>query len=324
MAARHRIETQSSRNGKFLVTTVRMFVPNLPTPFHGYRIVHLTDFHYGPATSIRHVNQVVEATNALEPDLIALTGDYIQLDLTNFRYFLATKVDPRRADWLNYKRRIRLLARELGDAFSNFKAKDGIIGVYGNHDYVEGPRIIERGLPKTITWLVNGSVKIRREDSLIRISGVDDLKRGKPNLAKALSFDEIEHEVSARNGNPYLGSPYGKDTGSLFRGEKDSRYLQQPFLNVLLAHNPDITIRPDSKLISKTDLVLCGHTHGGQIRVPFIGPIYTRTHQKKHVQGLAYHEDVPVYVSRGVGYGVIPLRVLCPPEIVVFTLLPEN
>jgi predicted MPP superfamily phosphohydrolase len=71
--------------------------------------------------------------------------------------------------------------------------------------------------------------------------------------------------------------------------------------------------------IEGIDLILTGHTHGGQIRLPFYGPLATMTSiGKKYVSGLHRVGTTSLYVSRGVGTSVLPIRLFCPPEITVF------
>src|SRR3989442_1549907 len=74
---------------------------------------------------------------------------------------------------------------------------------------------------------------------------------------------------------------------------------------------PDITPRPAA--------ILAGHTHGGQIRLPFYTP-YTPTGSGRFVAGWYRDTVAPLYVSRGIGTILIPARFCCPPELPVFTL----
>jgi len=68
------------------------------------------------------------------------------------------------------------------------------------------------------------------------------------------------------------------------------------------------------------DLILAGHTHGGQMRIPLYGPIVTMTSiEKKYSSGLHQFGKSMIYVSRGIGTSGIPIRLFCPPEITVFT-----
>lgn len=92
---------------------------------------------------------------------------------------------------------------------------------------------------------------------------------------------------------------------------------------VLLYHTPDL-IYTASDL--KTDLFLAGHTHGGQIRLPFFGALFTNSRYGKMFEMGLYHVgDTTLFVSRGLGFtaGIAPrIRFLAPPEIVIIDLIP--
>jgi predicted MPP superfamily phosphohydrolase len=98
----------------------------------------------------------------------------------------------------------------------------------------------------------------------------------------------------------------------LMRDIADSCYT------VLLAHPPDFVTIAEPEGV---DLVLSGHTHGGQIRLPFIGPLYVYTDLgRRYVSGFHDYGQSKLYVSRGVGTISLPVRFLCPPEIAVIDL----
>lgn len=93
---------------------------------------------------------------------------------------------------------------------------------------------------------------------------------------------------------------------------------------ILLSHSPDIACHPEAR---RADLILCGHTHGGQIRFPLIGPLYTRTRciPKAWAWGKHQLSDRTTLVTTcGVGTTRLPVRFLCPPEVVGLTIKPAN
>ncbi len=69
-----------------------------------------------------------------------------------------------------------------------------------------------------------------------------------------------------------------------------------------------------------TALVLSGHTHGGQVRLPFVGPLWLPPGGRKYVEGLFQLGTTQLYVSRGIGSVGAPVRFNCRPEITLFTL----
>lgn len=268
--------------GKFLVQKIKVINPNTPLEFNNYRIIQLSDFHFGPATSKQHLVDAIKIINKLCPDIILLTGDYLQLTRTGCSHLIISKFNK---NYLKqYVTKVRRTAREFGQIISELSAEEGIFGVFGNHDYIEGIDIVKEEMPNTINWLTNSYTNLEKENSFLHLAGIDDLLRGKPNLDLALS---------------------------------DFNKVDKPFYKILLSHNPDITIDPLKDQLSNFNLILSGHTHGGQIRLPFLPPPVTRTKQKKHVAGLSYLKDTAIYVTNGLGYGCLNLRVFCPPEITV-------
>ena len=86
-----------------------IYLRRLPRALDGLRIIHLSDFHYGPLTDSRHLERAVQAANDLRPDLIALTGDYISHD--------------------------RSYAAPCAELISRLRARYGVFAVLGNHDH---------------------------------------------------------------------------------------------------------------------------------------------------------------------------------------------
>ena len=94
---------------------------------------------------------------------------------------------------------------------------------------------------------------------------------------------------------------------------------------ILLAHNPDTAEIPGIagkySPAERVDLMICGHTHGGQVRFPIIGaPVTLSEYGQKYVHGLVQGPGCPVIISAGVGMSVFPVRFGVPPEIVEITL----
>ncbi|NLG08310.1 MAG: metallophosphoesterase [Deinococcales bacterium] len=87
---------------------------------------------------------------------------------------------------------------------------------------------------------------------------------------------------------------------------------------VLLSHNPDVIPR----LPDHVDLLLAGHTHGGQVRLPLLGPLVTSSeYGRRYAEGWV-EAPMPAFVSRGLGVTVLPFRLFCPPELVLLDLQP--
>ena len=75
-------------------------------------------------------------------------------------------------------------------------------------------------------------------------------------------------------------------------------------------------------MTESADLILCGHTHGGQVRLPLIKPFHLPRHSGQFISGLyrVGQKRVPLYVSRGIGTSILPVRFFCPPEISLIRL----
>lgn len=90
---------------------------------------------------------------------------------------------------------------------------------------------------------------------------------------------------------------------------------------VVLAHNPDSY---DADFSGRVDLMLCGHTHGGQVRLPLIGAPMVPVSNKTYVSGLLHLSRGAMFISRGIGWSGLPVRFNCSPEIAVLELVLKN
>ncbi|HUW56498.1 MAG TPA: metallophosphoesterase [Planctomycetota bacterium] len=96
------------------------------------------------------------------------------------------------------------------------------------------------------------------------------------------------------------------------------RDVPQDAFKLLLAHSPDVIHNAARR---RVELVLSGHTHGGQIRLPVIGAVLTQSRVgRRYAWGLARKGDTLIYTTCGVGWALVPVRFNCPPEVVSLTL----
>ena len=169
------------------------------------------------------------------------------------------------------------------EVFGKLTAPLGVFAVRGNHDNAINPVLTSRELARNgIREITNDGVWLRRGSDRLRLGGVDDFQTGRQDLTAALA--------GTPNAEPAL----------------------------LLTHNPDYMEQlRDPRVI----LGLCGHTHGGQVCLPLIGPpIVPSRYGQKFARGLAHAPDTPVFVTSGVGAIFPPVRFDCPPEIALLTL----
>ncbi|MEN2467426.1 metallophosphoesterase [Ornithinibacillus sp. FSL M8-0202] len=173
----------------------------------------------------------------------------------------------------------------LTKLLGSLHAPKGKFWIYGNHDHGGyGTEIVKEVMGQAdFQLLKNSHHTIEQQVDRILIAGIDDVMLGQPNLSKTLE-----------NTNPDL-------------------------FTILLAHEPDFA---DKSMEFPVDVQLSGHSHGGQVRLPFVGHLYTPLYAEKYVEGKYTFEssNLDLYVSRGIGTTRLPYRFLCKPEITLFTL----
>jgi predicted MPP superfamily phosphohydrolase len=239
---------------------------NLPEAFRGFRIAHMADFHYGEYSEPTFIRSVVRRVNALRPDLIALTGDFISAGpmvrriSVDFAYHCAD-----------------LLGKlECPRKFASMGNHDVLVSRIGVTDALES-----RGIPV----LHNHAIPIEKDGARLWLAGVADTIVG------------TDADLSA-------AIPLGRQAGS------------EPL--ILMAHEPDYA---DEVVGSGVDLMLSGHTHGGQVRIPFMPLMNLPPMGKKYVEGHFSLSGLQLYVTRGIGTVGVPFRFRCPPEITLITLV---
>jgi uncharacterized protein len=238
------------------ITTHDVSVPNLPAAFDGFTIVQMTDTHLGTFVSPKSLRTQVDRVNALNPDLVLLTGDFVSVN----------------------KRAIPAIAR----VFSGLSAKHGVYAVLGNHDYWVDASAMTAALREGgIPVLFNESRKVSLGKEHVWLAGLDDLWEGSHDYDRA--FDGIPPAAVC----------------------------------IAMAHNPDTISYVKNRSIA---LMVTGHTHGGLVSFPFVGPLFSVTKlSPKYSSGMFTFGNTRMFVCRGMGSGT-PFRYRCPPEIAVFTL----
>lgn len=225
-------------------------VKSLPEDLDGFTIAHLSDFHGGPFLRARDLTGVVEHVNALRPDVVALTGDFL------------THVTEEGV--------------EIAAAFGGLVAPRGAFAVFGNHDY-RGRREGE-----LVRALAERGVRVLRNAHAIltpglAIAGIEDLEEGKvSDLDAALA-----------------GIPEGAAV-------------------VLLSHHPGALEAARSRGVG---LVLSGHTHGGQVRWPWL-----RRLGPPHPGDRVDRGGSTCIVNTGIGVIGVPFRAGAPAEVVIVRL----
>jgi predicted MPP superfamily phosphohydrolase len=255
--ARHELE----------ITRQTVLIRRLPPSFDGFRIAQISDLHLEEFTEDFFLRQVVQEVNALKPDLVLITGDFISRGPLPMS--------------LSYN-----AAARCGEILSALECPERF-GVLGNHDFFVGEKIVRdhmeaNGLP----LLVDESTRIERRGEYLHLVGLNDFWAG-PDIAKG---------IPASPSAPMIVMMHEPD-----------------FANVIEAH-------PRGRFV---DLILSGHTHGGQIRLPGLRPLSLPPEGKLYPEGLFSVGRAQLYVNRGIGTVGLPFRLNCRPEITELTLRPQ-
>jgi predicted MPP superfamily phosphohydrolase len=186
-------------------------------------------------------------------------------------------------DYLSHSARY---AAGLTELLRSLAAPDGVLGVLGNHDHYVGAALVRAALRDAgVTELLNASVLVRRGTAELAVAGVGDLR-----------FDAID-----------------------FRGAVAGIPRDVP--RIVVSHDPDVFAYWPPEL--RCDVMLSGHTHGGQALLPLLGPPYVPSQFGfRYLAGLVEEGGRRLYVSRGIGVITAPIRWRCPPEITLLVLHP--
>ena len=241
----------------FMLTIERraIFLRRLPKALDGLRIVQLSDLHLGPLTSSAQLRRAVETANSLDPDIIALTGDYISHE--------------------------RHYAAPCAEVVGRLRARHGVFAVLGNHDHwTDAALITDLFRAEGIKVLINEGMRFDKDGAGFWLAGVNDTMVGLEDLPLAMA------------------------------GASDDE------MKLLLAHNP-IILRRAAR--AGVDLVLSGHTHGGQVALRSDRSASGRP-RRRLLKGLGRQGETQIYVTRGLGTVILPIRYGCPPEVSLLEL----
>ena len=245
----------------------RTFAINkLPDAFQGFRMAQLSDIHLEEYTEPSFLEQAVARINALNPELVLLTGDFVSRGPRDNSFaFKAAGI--------------------CAEILSTLKAPQRY-AILGNHDVAVGSQQIINTLEAHGTpVLVDSYIPIERGRDHFWLSGACDPGTSTCYLELAIP--------------PYPEAPV-----------------------IFMCHEPDfvdtVVKHPRFPLI---DLMLSGHTHGGQVRLPVVGPLILPPMGKKYVDGLFHFGHMQLYVNKGLGTVGLPFRLNCPAEITDITLV---
>lgn len=253
-------------NKELEVNTYTVCSDRLPAAFDGYRIAHISDLHN--ATIGKNNEKLLTLLKNTKPDIIAITGDFIDSRNTNVDIAVQFAEEAVRIAPCYY--------------------------VSGNHEarVSEYTRLKEVLTALGVTVLEDGQSELTREDAVVSIVGVRD-----PSFVTEYLFGDSEVVMQS----------------------KLQQFANEDSYTILLSHRPELF---EVYVENNMDLVLSGHAHGGQIRLPFLGGLVAPNQGLFPVYdaGLFAQGNTHMIVSRGIGNSIIPLRVNNPPEIVLIEL----
>lgn len=258
--------------GQGRVRTREIDVPvrGLPAALAGLRIAQISDVHMGQNLDPGQLAGYVARINALEPDLICVTGDMIDSPRANMELFLPI--------------------------FAGLRARHGVYAILGNHDHTSGADRVSEALRRltAITLLRDEHQPVAIRGGELHLIGLDD--RGL-DWARGLNHDPKLDELAAH-------VPEGAPV-------------------ILLNHRPDLF--PHAARLG-IPLTLSGHTHGGQIAMPWLPPgryLNPSRFITPFDRGLYERDGCFLYTNCGLGVTAQRVRICSPREISVFRLQPS-
>lgn len=279
-------------------------IPHLPEELNGLRIVQFSDLHLHPKVSDGFLQKIQNKIKAFQPDLIVFTGDFLCFSL------------------------LRDLER-LEQFFSSLRAPYGCYAILGNHDYNEFVSINEAGEYDVLNastgsigrvlkklWTHTNLAKKTTERAL-KVKSNDTLE----NLLKKTAFQLLKNTSTLIPIKNTFLNLVGLEEYSLGRCNPSKAFqkVNVQYPSIILTHNPDSV-----PLLLKYpgDVILSGHTHGGQVNLPWLWKKFTLMENPDLKRGLKKIQDKWLYVNRGVG-SVIQFRWFAVPEILCLTLETE-
>ena len=231
-----------------------------PKELSGIRIAVISDIHVGARfIDDDKLRLIVSRTNALQPNLIVILGDYMTA----------------RGRDTHPPERFALILKDLN-------APLGVYSVLGNHDWwFDGNRVRQALEANGIRVLDDQSTELSLQSGSFWLVGLSDLWTRPQRIEQTIA--QIPH------GRPIIA----------------------------ITHNPDIF----PNVPSRVQLLLAGHTHGGQVRFPLVGTVVQASdYGERYVRGHVFEQNHHLFVTTGVGTSIMPVRFSVPPEIVMLTI----
>ncbi|MBQ6841458.1 MAG: metallophosphoesterase [Bacilli bacterium] len=247
------------------VTNYKIKNEKLPKEFNGYKIAHISDFHNTKSNKLK--KNILKSLLKNRPDILAITGDFIDSRRTNMNISLE-------------------FIKQVKDI--------PIYYVAGNHEsrIKDYPKFKKELTKLGITVLENEKVTLKNRKETIELIGLQD---------PSFETGELNSEQMKKIVDNYLKSLVSKS------------------FNVVLLHRPELM---EVLVKNNIDVAFHGHAHGGQIIIPFIGPIIAPNQGffPKFTSGVHEQNKTSVVISRGIGNSLCPIRINNHPELIYVTL----
>jgi len=290
---------------KLLRTTFHTIpIPTLPHDLDGLKIVQISDLHFSAYSSKRFLNRIKKKIQRLSPDIIVFTGDL-----------------------LSYA---ELMQEELLHEFLlSINAPLGSFAILGNHDYSDYVSYGEDGSYRRvhdhIPPLLRGFARLFSPKLL---SPIIPLKEPVAPLDALMKLFQTSGFTVLHNETIQIGSGTQQlnitGLGDLIAGQCDPQKAfascNHLFPTIVLSHNPDSY---QELKYYPGNLLLFGHTHGGQVNLPLIWKKVTPLKDRTLKSGLVIRNGQQLYINRGLG-STFPFRWFASPEIALFRLVRQG
>jgi len=275
----------STTTEQLILRQVQIPVGHIEPRLAGFKMAFVSDIHYGEAMSEEFLHKTFSRIGETDIDLLLIGGDamWIPHSIVTKSYRI---VRNRKFAQGTYKSLTKAVMKECAEVMSMVRPRYGAYACLGNHDHWHSATLCLNELESnTIRPLVNDSVVIYHNGASLLLGGVDDYLTGLPLLPEVFKTD-------------------------------------QSIFSILLSHNPEYVIRwVDSYGQLPASVTLCGHTHGGQLRYPGTGfSPFCNVSDRRFLSGITQIGNRFNVTSVGLGVVELPIRIACPPEVVLITL----
>lgn len=285
-----------------MTTNISLTIPNLPKELKGLKILQFSDLHINDAFPNFFLNKIANRITRLKPDIIVFTGD-----------FLCCSRLPN--------------AERLKNFLNKLSAPFGCYAILGNHDYTHFVSINDKGeydcVDRKGPPIVKGFKRLLFKLPPLLSKTTERAYKLDPHQELLLLLDKTHFQL-LRNKTELIDVNGSKlnicGLGEYMLGdccpEEAFEGYNNSYPGIILAHNPDTF-----PMLQKYpgDVILAGHSHGGQIYLPGIWKKLTQMENMKYHKGLFQLSNKYGYVNRGLG-GTLKFRWFAPPELLLLTL----